>query len=344
MPSISVIVPVYNGARHIEACLSAILSQDYPSGRMEIFVVDGGSTDGTREIVNRIAEDGARITLLDNPKKVTPCAFNLGLAHAHFELIGLVSGHTVIEPSYFKEAVRILNTSGASVVGGAMRPLGRNYVSHGLSCSHTCCLGLGGGLFHNVSFEGYVDTVYMGVYRKEIFDEIGNFDESIVRGQDHELNCRIRRAGGKIYMSPEIRSHYYCRDNLRSLARQMFRTGMWNVKKVQRNPDAFALRHWVPFGFVTTLIALGLLSLLWGPFLYAGGGVLALYLMVNLSVSALLAIRKGLRYLPLLPVVFATMHFCYGFGGIFGLFRFGFPVRALLKGFCRSLAKPAKAL
>jgi glycosyltransferase involved in cell wall biosynthesis len=333
-PKISVIVPVYNGAKNIETCLRSILSQDYAADKLEIFVVDGCSTDGTHEIVSELGKSNPAIRLLDNPRKVKPVALNLAIKQCSAELICIVDVLSCLESDYLSECVRVLQESGADNVGGAMRPVSKTFVGKAIAIARSSIFGLGGGRFHDPTHEGYVDTVYLGFYRREVFDKVGLFDEAIVRGQDHELNCRIRKAGGKIYMSSQVRSCYYCRENWHTLATQLFRTGRWNVKKIQRNPDAFALRHWVPFGFVTTLIALALLSLVWKPFLYVASGILSLYLAANLIVSTLLAAQKGLKYLPLLPIVFAIMHFCYGFGTISGLLRFGLPARALIKGAC----------
>jgi glycosyltransferase involved in cell wall biosynthesis len=331
-PRISVIVPVYNGAKHIEGCVSSILSQDYPAEKLEIFIIDGGSTDGTRDIVSEFTMKNPNLSLLDNPKRVKPAALNLAICHSLGEFICIVDAISILERDYLSQCVRAVQQSGADNVGGAVRQVGANFIGRAIGIAGVSIFGFGGGRFHNPSYEGYVDTVYLGFYRREVFDKVGLFDEAIVRGQDHELNSRIRDAGGKIYMSSRIKSCYRCRDSFGALASKMFRTGMWNVKKVQRNPDTFALRHWVPFGFVSLLTALALLSFIWKPFLYAAGGILALYAVVNLCVSALLTAREGLKFLPALPSVFATMHFSYGIGTVAGIFKFGLSARPLAKG------------
>lgn len=336
-PRISVIVPVYNGAEHIEDCVSSILSQDYPTDKLEIFIVDGCSTDGTRNIIRKIKDDNPTLIVLDNPAKVKPAALNLAIRHSSGQFICIVDALSCLEPDYISTCAEVANSLGAENVGGAARPKSGTFTGKAAGLARLCRFGLGGGRYNNPDYEGYADTVYLGFYRREVFAKAGLFDEAIVRGQDIEMNCRLRRAGGKIYMCPRIKSHYHTRDSLLALATRMFRTGMWNVKKVQRNPDAFAPRHWVPFCFVTTMIALALLTLIWKPSLYIAGGILSLYLVANLIAATLLAAQKGLKYLPLLPLVFAIMHFCYGLGTISGFLRFGVPVRVLTKGAWRKM-------
>jgi len=327
-PPVSVIMPIRNEAAFIERSLGAVLAQDYPADRLHVMVVDGMSDDGTREMVERMAQGRSNLCLLDNPRRVMPSAANIGIQQAQGEVIVLVGGHTVIAPDYIRRCVNALAITDAACVGGVMNTVGQNDVAQSIALAQASFFGVGDASFRiGTETAKYVDTVAFGAYRRHVFNEIGLFDEELVRNQDDEFNYRLRAAGGKIWLDPAIRSTYYARATLRSLWRQYFQYGYWKVRVFQKVPGSARFRHGVPPLFALAVVG-GLLPAIavpaWRP-AYLGG--LAFYLLVNLIVSISIAARHGWSHLPRLPLVFAVLHLAYGIGFWAGMVRFGPPWR-----------------
>ncbi|MFQ5813318.1 MAG: glycosyltransferase family 2 protein [Anaerolineae bacterium] len=312
-PFVSVVIPVRNEEKFIAQGLQSVVDQDYPQ-EIEVLVVDGRSEDRTREIVVEFSSRYPLIKLLDNPKISAPAGLNLGIREAGGDIIVRVDGHCLLEPDYVSQCVRCLRETGADNVGGLMRTVGQGYVGQVIALAANSFFGAGGSKFHYASREQYVDTVYLGAFPRHVFDRVGFFNESLMRNQDYELNYRIRAAGGKIFLSPAIRSSYYGRSTLRDLWYQYFQYGFWKLEMIQMHPRSIQLRHLVAPLFVFSLFATGLLSLVHRSFLNLFLLAIASYLLVSLLSSLLIARRKGWRYLPLLPVAFAVMHFGWGLG------------------------------
>jgi cellulose synthase/poly-beta-1,6-N-acetylglucosamine synthase-like glycosyltransferase len=327
-PLVTVIMPIRNEANYIERALGAVLMQDYPADRLELLVVDGMSDDGTRDIVQQMLADRPDARVLDNPKQIVPPAMNIGLAQARGEIIVRVDGHTVIAPDYVRQCVRALKETGADCVGGAIHTVGETSVAQGIALAQASLFGVGNAFFRiGVDTGRYVDSIAFGVYYRQVFENIGFFDEELVRNQDDELNYRLQAAGGRIWLDPRIRSTYYARGTLRSLWRQYLQYGYWKVRVFQKVPGSAQLRHWIPPLFVLA-VAGGLPVSLFVPALrifYLAG--LILYVLANLSVSVLTAARSGWRHFPVLPPAFAALHVGYGLGFWGGLVRFGSPWR-----------------
>jgi GT2 family glycosyltransferase len=200
-----------------------------------------------------------------------------------------------------------------------MQPVGQTYVGQVVALSTMSPFGIGDSKFHYDAREQYVDTVYMGAFRREIFDKVGMFDEELIRNQDYELNYRIREAGGKILLSPKVVSHYTPRSSLIALWRQYFQYGRWKVKTLQKHPSSLRWRQTVPPFFVGSFFISLLLGLWWTPALWFFVFILAAYLLANLVASTIVASRGGWQYWPALPVVFAAVHFSWGLGFWFGI-------------------------
>jgi len=320
-PFVSVIIPIRNEERFIAQCLQSVVDQDYPQDRMEVLVVDGRSEDRTREIV---AEFGSRhpvIKLLDNPKLSAPAGLNLGIREARGDIIVRVDGHCVLEPDYVSQCVRKLQETGADNVGGLMRATGQKYVGQVIALAMNSFFGSGGSKFHYASEEQYADTVYLGAFRRGVFDRVGLFNERMMRNQDYELNYRIRAAGGKIFLSPAIKSSYYGRSTLRELWQQYFQYGFWKLEMILLHPRSVRPRHLVAPLFVFSLLTTGLLGLVNRAFLSLFFVIVSSYLLASLVSSMKLARRTGWRYFPLLPVAFAVMHLGWGLGFLGGMAR-----------------------
>jgi glucose-1-phosphate thymidylyltransferase short form len=323
-PFVSVLMPIRNEAEFIERSLGAVLMQDYPPDRMEVLISDGMSTDATRAIIESVKRNNPNICvlLLDNVGHAVSAGMNVALARARGEVIVRVDGHTLIARDYVRKCVDALEQSGASNVGGPMNAIGLGRIGQAVAVATSSPFGVGGARFHYSNREEWVDTVYMGAWPREVFGSIGTFDEEMVRNQDDEFNYRLRAAGGSIFLTPRIKSEYYSRTTIRSLWRQYFQYGYWKVRVMQKHSGQMQPRQFVPPLFVGACVgALLLLPLLRvdGYFL---GAVVGTYAIANLTASILSLRNRDYRLLPLVPVVFATLHLAYGLGFLTGFVRF----------------------
>ena len=320
-PLVSIVLPVRNEERHIRACLKHLLEQDYPPNLLEILVVDGESTDETRQIVREIQQEvgSGRLRLLNNPGKIVPVALNIGIGAARGELIVRMDGHTVPARDYVSSCVRAMAASGADNVGGPMRPHGENEFGKAVAAALQHPFGVGDARFHLEGESGFVDTVYMGAFRREIFERSGLFDESMVRNQDYEMNVRIRGAGGRIYLDPNIRSSYTPRGSFAKLWKQYFEYGWWRVETIRRHRWSARWRQLLPAAFVLSLAGLAFLAPFWALARLALALQLALYL--GAIGTAVLGLRKRLSLgsLVRLPAAFIAMHIGYGSGFLLNL-------------------------
>ena len=309
-PFVSVILPIRNEANYIARSLGAVLAQDFDPRRMEVLVADGMSTDGTRAAVQACAAAAPEIpvTIVDNPEGIVPTGINAALARARGDVIVRVDGHTVVEPDYVRECVEALRRSGAQNAGGRMTAVGTGAVARAVAAATSSPFGVGGARFHYSPREEWVDTVYMGAWPRDVLDRIGGFDPEMVRDQDDELNYRLREQGGRILLSPRIRSRYFNRSSFRSLARQYAQYGFWKVRVMQKHPREMRPRQFAPPAFVAARAGLAALS--------------GAYLAAALAATAAAGRRSPAKDLPLLPAVFAVLHLSYGAGFLAGLARF----------------------
>ena len=323
MKTVTVILPVRNEEKFIEQSLGAVLSQDYPVEKLQVLVADGMSTDRTHEIVAKLGAQHPEPTfnIIDNPNQIVPTGLNLALQEAKGDIIIRVDGHTIIAPDYVQQCVNALVRTNADNVGGKMNAKGTNFFAKAVALATSSPFGVGRARFHYSDKEEWVDTVYMGTWNRSVFEKIGLFDEELVRNQDDEFNYRLRAAGGKILLSPKIKSEYTVRSSPKTLWRQYYQYGFWKVRVLQKHPRQMSIRQFVPLAFVLTLLA----SLLFAFYPYTrtlSFFIPALYLLFNLGTSLATASKRGWQYLPLLPVTFAILHLSYGVGFLVGLFKF----------------------
>lgn len=336
LPFISVLVPIRDEADFIERCLQSICGQDYPADRYEIVVMDGMSTDGTRDIVRRMADEDPRIRLLDNPGKAVATAMNLGIAAGRGELFTRIDGHALVASDFLRQSVEVLRAHPeAWVVGGPIETVAENLVGQAISASMACPIGVGNSHFRIGGKEGWVDTLAFGTHQRWIIDRVGWFDEELVRNQDDDFNQRIRQVGGKIWLSARIKSTYFSRTSLSKLWRQYFQYGFWRIRTLQKHGRAGAVRQLIPMAFVAGVLALAAGSLIWAPLAYLLAGVALAYSLVLVAGALLVGRASGWRCGVLAPLVFAILHGAYGLGSLWGVVHF-----VLLRG--RALGTQAR--
>jgi len=310
---VSVIMTVLNERRHVEAAVRAVLEQDY-RGPMELVLALGPSEDGTDEVVGALAAEDSRIRTVENPKAATPAGLNLALREATYDVIVRVDGHSVLPPGYVSTAVSVLAETGADNVGGLMAAAGVEPLERAVAVAMNSWLGVGGARFHLGGEAGPVDTVYLGAFRRSALDRVQGYDESLHRAQDWELNYRIRRSGGTVWFTPRMRVTYRPRGDLRSLARQYFRTGQWRRRVVRQHTDTVSLRYLAPpaavLGFVGGLAA-GVAG--FTPALVLPGGYTVLVTLGSVVTGRGHSLSTRVR----LPVVYVTMHGSWGLGFLF---------------------------
>jgi succinoglycan biosynthesis protein ExoA len=321
-PAVSVVVPCRNEREYIGPCIRTMLSQEAPEGGFELIVVDGMSDDGTREIVQRCADGLALVRVLDNPGRIVSTGLNRAIAAARGSIIIRADAHTEYAADYIRQCVAVLHESGADNVGGPWVAVGTGYIGGAVAAVFHSSFGSGGARAHDPTYEGPVDTVYLGCWRRDVFDRIGFFDEELVRNQDDEFNLRLKRAGGTVWQSPLIRSRYSPRGSLHRLFQQYAQYGYWKVRVIQKHRLPAAWRHLVPALFVlTTLALIGLFPVSslarWGLAMVSG-----FYLACTSAASLITARRTRWNLLPVLPFVFGCFHIGYGYGFLRGLLDF----------------------
>jgi glycosyltransferase involved in cell wall biosynthesis len=327
-PLVTVILPCRNESGYIEDCLQSILQQEMPDGDIEIIVADGVSNDGTREFLERFCSENPKVRLLNNPGRIVSTGLNAALREARGEVIVRMDAHTVYAADYIKQCLAVLRQTGADNVGGPMCTTASTYKERAIRAVFHSPFAVGGARSHNPQYEGYVDTVIYGCWRKSVFDRVGNFDEDLVRNQDDEHNLRISRNGGKIYQSPRIRSWYHVRDSFRAVLRQYMQYGYWKVLVIRNHRLPASVRHLVPAAFVGTLALLLLAGLFWRPALVGAIAEASVYLFSVLLASLLTAARTEWKLLPALPLAFCCFHLGYGYGFLRGLIDFVFLQKA----------------
>jgi glycosyltransferase involved in cell wall biosynthesis len=320
---VSVIMPVRNEGLFIERSLAAVLKQTYPKNRLEVIVADGMSTDTTRDAINNIAATSEiPVVIVDNPKRIAPTGLNLALEKANGDIIIRVDGHCEIDPSYVENCVALLRSGKADGVGGPIETVSDNNWAQAIALAMSSTFGVGGSAFRTVNDrEMYADTVAFPGYTREILVRAGAFDEELVRNQDDEYNYRIRKLGGRILLSPTIRSRYFSRSSFRSLIRQYFEYGYWKVRILQLHPRQMSVRQFVPFFFVVTVILATFLSFASVVGRWVLIGVVGSYLLVNFAASVFAA-RNKLSTFPLVSLSYLLMHFSYGIGSLAGIISF----------------------
>ncbi|WP_229276355.1 glycosyltransferase family 2 protein [Agromyces kandeliae] len=322
---VSYVMPVLNDASHVRAAVESILAQEY-DGPVEVLIALGPSIDGTNELVADLASRDARVHVLDNEVGSTPAGLNIGIRAAVHPVVVRVDSHSMLPVDYTRIAVETLVRTGADNVGGIMDARGETSFERAVALAYTTPVGLGGSAFHVGGHEGPVETVYLGVFRRSALERVGLFDETIKRGQDWELNRRLRQTGGTVWFTPELAVTYRPRSSLERLARQMFSTGLWRGELARRFPAANGLRYFVPpamvVGVVLGLIlgVVGIVQAVTGqaPWLLVGFVVPLVYLLFVIAATIAYARHRGAATAAWFLAVLPCIHVAWGAGFVLG--------------------------
>lgn len=314
-----------NEEARIRQCLDSILANRVPRGELEVLVLDGDSTDDSARLVTELAALDPRVRLVRNEDRLQAAAFNRGLAEARGQFLVRMDAHTIYDHDYVAECIRLLEETGAAGVGGVQRAIGDTPVGEAIAAAVSSRFAAGDAKYRHASQPAWVDTVYLGAWRTATLRDVGGMNPEWAVNEDYEMNVRLRARGGRMYLSPTIRSTYFVRNSLPRMARQYFRYGFWKVRTLVEHPDSVRWRQLVAPSFVLSLLATPLLVHWLG---WLGALHLIAYGAANLAASVMLASRTGWRHLPLFPLVFLLIHLSWGSGFLVGLGYWPFRARA----------------
>jgi succinoglycan biosynthesis protein ExoA len=318
-PFVSVIIPCRNERGFIERCLEMVFAQTWPVDHLEVIVVDGMSDDGTRDILTRLADGHGNLKVADNPRLTAPTAMNVGLDAAGGDFIVRVDAHAAIPPDYVEVGVRYLGEHPEVwCVGGPRSRVGEGAFGELVGALSSSIFTTGNTHRRVGRYEGPTDGVAYPIWRREVFGEIGRFDEDMVRNQDDDLDVRVMNAGGIIYQLQHLRATYFVRSSVRKTLFQFYQYAYWKpfvLKKNGRIPD---WKAGVPAVFFLTLIALTAAGAFWVPAAWAALALLAVYGFAAVLFAFPVAFKSRFWFFPAAPFLFAALHLVYAWGFLRG--------------------------
>ena len=319
LPLVTIVIPCRDEEPYIEGCVRSALAQDWPRDRLEILVADGMSMDATREILSRLAAEDDRIHLLDNTDRIPAGGLNECIRRARGAFIVRMDVHAEYPSDFVRTCVAVLDRTGADNVGGPPKPKAGTFFQRCVAAALGSPLGVGGPRYGAEEAEGWVESVWPGAFRREVFERVGLFDPKALSSEDVELDRRIAEAGGRAYSSPEIGLHYYPRESMRALARQCFRQGQGRARtllKHGRSPS------WggpaMPFFWLLGEAAL-LATSRWQPMTRWS---LAAYALATGAEAVRVGRREGPLAVPVVWAIFPVVHVAQGAGFASGLVRY----------------------
>lgn len=320
---VTVVIALKNESKYINGCLESLLNQTYNEKRYEILIYDGGSDDGTKEILDTINNKNPQIKVYNNPKGMAAAGWNSGFRESKAKYVVMMGGHTQVAPDFIEKNLDILENENVCCTGGRVEAIGEDLKSQAIALAFNHPFGAGDARYRYSKKKCYVETVNYGMYRKSVVDSVPPINENIKRGEDWEYNYKIVQKFGKMVYSPEIRSYYYSRSRFLKLWKRQYDAGKYKIDIIRKYPGSILMRHIIPFlfSFFTLLLPLAVLLGLNIDFLFLFWG---LYLATNLSVSFYISLKNGFRFFPLLIWTFFIMQFAYGIGFLIGLIRLPF--------------------
>lgn len=315
----SIVIPCLNEEQYIGNCIDSILNQNYDIALIEIIVVDGGSSDRTPEILDEYHKKFAGLKILPNPDKVTPKALNIGIKNSSGEVVVILGAHTRIDPDFISLNNKFLHEKNVKVTGGTQINIGKTFKQKLIGLVMGLPFGISSASYRWSRQEKYVDTVVYAAYRKELFDEIGYFEEKFSISEDAEINWRIRQRGYKIFYSPRIKTYYFPRSKISGFLKQIFRYGILRINVVKKHPDALKVVHIIPSIFVFTIIGLILLLPLNVLYLQILVIIVCIHFILSLVTSVGYLKQNQFQFLLFIPFLIFLMHFFWGLGFLVGL-------------------------
>jgi succinoglycan biosynthesis protein ExoA len=336
LPNVSIIVPCRNEAGSIRIFLNSLLHQELENLKWEAIVADGMSDDGTREVLQQFSAAHPQVHVIDNPSRIVSTGLNACIRAATGDIIIRMDVHTEYKSDYVRCCVEVLENTNAANVGGACIAVQSGYIGRAIAGAFHSPFAVGGAQWHQPDYEGPVDTVHLGCWRRGVLEQIGCFDETLVRNQDDELNFRLTRTGRTIWQSPEIVSWYHPRSSLGALFRQYFQYGFWKVAVIKKHRLPASWRHLIPGAFVLAnfaLVVAALVAAIFGPgpvwwLIVAGIGMDIAYSIAVAAAAGIVARKSGWALFPILPLVFGSYHFGYGLGFLSGIYYFSTSARS----------------
>src|SRR5690348_5413126 len=318
MQRVTIAMPSFNEEHYIEACIASVQAQDYPAELIEILVADGRSTDRTREILARLSAADPRIRMIDNPARLQAAGLGLLVKEATGDILVRMDVHAEYAPDYVRRCVEALERTGADNVGGAQRAKARTPFQRAVCAALASPLGVGGAAYRSSDSEGFVDTVFLGAFRRKVFETIGLWDPGAITNEDAELNQRILDGGGRIYLSRDIVVHYFPRDSYKSLATQYYRYGRGRARTLLKLGTFPTLRPVLPFLMTAGAAALAAIPPLWP----VAAAALATYALATGAEAVRVGRELGARAIPTVWSIFPVLHASHGVGFAAGLWQY----------------------
>lgn len=323
---VTAMIVVRNEENHIKISLKSLLEQDFPEDKYEIIIIDGESTDNTIKNIQEILKQyngKVKVTILKNEKKLLAPGWNIGIRNAKGKYVTRIDAHARASKEFLKTSLETIQNLPEDVVcvGGRLTSVSLEKEDKTISKVLSSPFGIGNSKFRYADKPQYTDTVAFGMYKKEVFEKVGFFDESLERNQDNNMHNRIRKAGFKFYFNPKIKSEYYVRNNLKKMMKQGFLNGKWNIIVFRQDKSSLSLRHLVPLFFVLSIIVMTILSFINKVFFYILLVEISLYLILGL----IFAIKKTKNIFEIIKMIlyYFLLHISYGTGSLYQYFKKG---------------------
>lgn len=333
-PFVSVVIGCRNEEAFIRGCLDSIRDNGYPLDRLEVLVMDGKSTDRSLEILKEYSERHRFVRVFSNPERITPVAFNIGVRESRGDFVMIMSAHATYGRRAIRRCVDLALSTGADNVGGVWKIQARQegVLARAIASVLSHPFGVGGARYRTgaIGAPRWADTAAYGCYRKDVFERIGLFNEKLIHGQDMEFNLRLRKAGGRTLLIPDVVIHYFTRSDFRSFIKHNFRNGLWVVLPFALSSIVpVSVRHLVPLGFVSALCVLGGASIFLGSARWLLAVMAGLYVLADILAASFISWREK-KTILFLPVIFffPTLHVTYGVGSLVGIWRLLFQPEA----------------
>jgi len=320
-PTVSVIVPCRNEKEYIEDCIKSIFNQIELSNKIEVIVVDGNSNDGTENILKNLLVEFPNLKVVNNPKQTTPFALNIGIMESNGDYICIFGAHAEYADDFLMNAIDLMNNHPeADCVGGPIISKGTNSFGIATALAMSNLIGVGNAKHRFPEYEGYAEMACFPIFRKAVFDKIGKYDGSLTRNQDDEFCFRLRRSGGKVFISPKVKSTYYVRNSITGLFKQYFQYGYWRVIVLRKHKSPISYRQFIPVIFYLFVAILVVISILLKNALI-GLFIPALYLASIAGYSLVHLKKNNVKIVLLIIISIIILHFSYACGFMAGVFK-----------------------